>query len=111
MAGALTSSIFVGYLTDRYGRRVVILASSVLFTIGSLILAIAQNLISLYIGRYIVGLGVGAASAIFPIYVSETAPSDLRGSLVTTINVAITFGQFFSGIVDACFVLLPFGWR
>jgi MFS transporter, SP family, solute carrier family 2 (myo-inositol transporter), member 13 len=111
VAGALTSSIVSGYLTDLYGRRLVILASSILFTLGSLLLALAPNIASLYVGRYIVGLGVGAASGIFPIYVSEAAPSEMRGSLVTTINVAITFGQFFSGIIDASFVLLPTGWR
>jgi len=111
VAGALVASICSGYLTDKFGRRPIILSSCIIFAAGAISLALAQNLMTLLIGRFIVGLGVGIASGIFPIYVSECAPTHMRGTLVTTINVAITFGQFFSACLDASLVRVPHGWR
>lgn len=112
VGGAFLSSSLVGFFSDRYGRKPIIMASSVIFIIGSLMLSIlAVNFTYLLMGRFIVGLGVGAASMIMPLYVCEASSTDIRGSLVTYINVAITFGQFFSACVDGGFAAVPNGWK
>lgn len=111
VAGALVAALSSGYLTDKFGRRPIIISSCVIFSVGAILLSVAQDVPTLFIGRFIVGLGVGIASGIFPVYVSECAPAAMRGTLVTTVNVAITFGQFFSSCLDALFVRVPHGWR
>jgi len=71
LAGAVVGSLSGGYVADKLGRRVAIGISSILFMIGSCILAGAFDFISLIVGRLIVGLGIGFASATVPVYVSE----------------------------------------
>ena len=112
IAGALISASISGNLSDRYGRKIVIIASSLVFVAGSLLLSIfAENYTFLLLGRFVVGLGVGCASMIMPLYVCEASPTHIRGTLVTYINVAITFGQFFSACVDGAFSTVPEGWK
>jgi len=69
--GALFASILAGPLSDRYGRRPVVLVSSAVFTGGAALMASATSVELLYAGRLVVGLGVGAASMCMPVYISE----------------------------------------
>ena len=100
-----------GWASDRYGRRPVILFSSVTFIAGAVMLTIAKNYYMLLGGRFVLGLGVGLASMSMPVYVSEASEPSMRGFLVTCINVAITFGQFFSACIDGAFSNVVDGWR
>lgn len=111
VAGALISSIFAGKLGDTIGRKPVILMSSVAFIVGSVIMAVALDFVSLIIGRFIVGLGVGSASMIVPIYLAECAPTKYRGSIVAVMNVAVTFGELLACIIASIFSTTPGGWR
>lgn len=111
VVGALVSAAGAGYMIDKYGRKQVILTSSFLFGIGALTMAAAPNLAMLMAGRFIVGLGVGSGSMAVPVYMSEVADTEIRGSLLTCINVAITFGQFISCLVAGGFSYVPEGWR
>lgn len=87
-------AILGGYLNDWRGRRPVVIISSIFFTIGSILLAVAPSKEVLLIGRAVVGMGIGLASMTIPMFISEVAPVELRGRL-TTVNVAfITGGQF-----------------
>jgi SP family myo-inositol transporter-like MFS transporter 13 len=65
----------------------------------------------LLIGRLVVGLGVGIASMIIPVYVSEVAPKQVRGRLATLNTFVITFGQVMAYIVNIIFSETPSGWR
>ena len=65
----------------------------------------------LFAGRIIVGLGVGLASMTVPVYISECAPEELRGALVSIDVLLITTGQFVSYCVDAVFLHVPYNWR
>lgn len=112
IAGALVSSSCTGVLSDKFGRKPVIMVSSLIFVVGSLLLSIfAVNYTSLIIGRFVVGLGVGAASMVMPLYVCEASPTNIRGAMVTYVNVAITFGQVFSACVDGAFAEVHEGWK
>jgi SP family galactose:H+ symporter-like MFS transporter len=108
--GAVFGAFFAGRLTDLYGRRLMILISSVIFIVGALGSAAAQSEAVLDIARVFVGFAIGIASAAAPVYISEVAPPDIRGRLVTFFQLSVTVG-----IVVAYGVGLAFepseGWR
>jgi sugar porter (SP) family MFS transporter len=99
---ALTASLGMlisGPLSDRFGRRPVLKAAAVLFTISAIATAVAPNFLLFIIARMIGGLGVGAALVIAPMYIAELAPPALRGRLVSFNQLNIVIGisvAFFS---------------
>ena len=74
MLGAFFGALIAGPLSDWAGRKPIIIASSLLFSIGSIIMAAAPYVYVLMIGRLIIGLGVGVASMIIPVYLTEVSP-------------------------------------
>ena len=88
-AGALMVS---GALLDRYGRRKALIAAAWLLIAGGIAVAAANSFEALVIGRLLQGLGVGCSWSASGIYVTEIAPSKLRGSLVALVDVAINLG-------------------
>ncbi|KAI9270618.1 hypothetical protein BDA99DRAFT_433894 [Phascolomyces articulosus] len=88
-----------------------VLLASIVFIVGSLVLAAAQSYGTLVVGRLIVGLGVGIASMIIPVYISEVAPKSFRGQLSTINVLMITFGQVIAYVVNIIFSNVPHGWR
>lgn len=62
-------------------------------------------------GRVLVGIGVGFASSVLPIYLSECSPAKYRGRIVASLVVLITGGQVLAYIIDAIFFTVPKGWR
>ncbi|KAJ5683219.1 hypothetical protein N7462_006384 [Penicillium macrosclerotiorum] len=108
---ALVASPFVGILADRYGRRRMILVADVLFALGALVQAFSNEVWSMIAGRSIVGLAVGSASAVTPLYISEVAPSYVRGRLVTTMCLLITGGQVVAYVIGWLFSEMIGGWR
>lgn len=81
-----------GKLSDSFGRKKVLLLSAVLFTVSAAGCMVAGNVTVLVVFRLIGGLGVGVASMIAPLYISELAPARLRGRLVALYQLAITVG-------------------
>ena len=63
-----------------------------LFTVGAIIMAFAGNVAVLMVGRFVVGLGVGIASMVVPVYLSEVSPTEVRGTVVAVNNAVITAG-------------------
>ncbi|RDW59377.1 uncharacterized protein DSM5745_11072 [Aspergillus mulundensis] len=108
---ALIASPLAGILADRLGRKKVILVADILFTVGAFIQAASSEVWSMIIGRSIVGLAVGSASLVTPLYISELAPSDARGRLVTILSLFITGGQVVAYIVGWLFSYVDGGWR
>lgn len=90
---ALLISPASGLLGDSLGRKKVILLADVLFVIGAIIQAITSSVWLMIAGRSIVGLAVGAASFVVPLYIAELAPAKFRGRLVTLNVLFITLGQ------------------
>jgi sugar porter (SP) family MFS transporter len=90
--GCAVGAACAGYASDRFGRRIVLLASGVLFCVSALGAAIATALWQLIIARALGGLAVGCASLITPLYLAEIAPAHLRGRLVTLYQLAIVIG-------------------
>ncbi|WFC98250.1 hypothetical protein MYAM1_000975 [Malassezia yamatoensis] len=109
--GALIGSLCAGFPSDWFGRKVVIAIANVVFIIGAVIQAASHTIGTLIAGRLVVGIGVGVASMIVPVWIGELAPTHLRGRLVT-LNVAfLTLGQVIANGVGAGFSNVKGGWR
>jgi MFS family permease len=90
--GAVFGAAFAGRLTDTYGRRLMILISAAVFIVGAIGSAAAGSETVLVIARVLVGGAIGIASAAAPVYISEVAPPDIRGKLVTFFQLSVTIG-------------------
>ncbi|KAF9637156.1 putative mfs myo-inositol protein [Lasiodiplodia theobromae] len=108
---ALVASPVTGVLADAWGRKRVILVADVLFLVGSLGQAWATSVWGMIVGRSIVGLAVGSASFVVPLYISELSPSPFRGRLVTVSSLFITGGQVVAYIIGWLFSSMPHGWK
>ena len=115
MFGAIFGGAMAGQLSDRLGRRKMILISAIIFVIGSILSGIAPHDGEYYlIGvRILLGLAVGAASALVPAYMSEMAPAHLRGRLSGINQTMIVSGMLLSYVVDFLLKDLPetMAWR
>ncbi len=92
LLGCIAGVAFSGYLSDRIGRRKVLFIAAVLFLISAVGFASAEAYSLLIFFRIMAGMGVGVASNVSPLYISEVAPSHKRGRLVTFYQLAITIG-------------------
>lgn len=90
--GAMFGNIVAGPLSDKYGRRKLLIVTALLFTISAIWSALATDYISFVIARIIGGVGIGGAILIAPIYIAEIAPPKLRGSLVSLNQLNIVLG-------------------
>ena len=110
-AFALVASPIAGVLADKIGRKNIIIFSDILFIAGALWQAFSGRIWAMILGRSIVGLAIGGASLITPLYISELAPSHIRGRLVTVSLLFITGGQVVAYVVGWLFSNKPGGWR
>ncbi|KAF2737841.1 general substrate transporter [Polyplosphaeria fusca] len=101
--GALVGAVCAGLTADRFGRKMPIWAACVVFVIGTILQTAAFHLPQFAVGRFVVGLGVGSAAMIVPLYISELAPAKYRGRMVAFNNMSVTFGQFFASSLGAGF--------
>ena len=109
--GAVFGAWFASSRADRLGRKKLILVSAAVFIIGALGSAIAGGVGLLVIARVVIGLAIGVASAITPVYISEVAPPDIRGGLVTFFQLAVTIGILVAYLVGLAFTDVNEGWR
>ena len=92
LLGCIIGVGVAGLLSDRFGRKKVLLISALLFVTSSVGCMLADNLSILIIYRILGGLGIGVASMICPLYISEFSPPRLRGRMVALYQLAITIG-------------------
>jgi SP family galactose:H+ symporter-like MFS transporter len=100
LIGAIAGSSCAGTIADRVGRRATLLAAGIIFAVGALISAFAPAIEVLFAGRLIVGVAIGLCSVVAPLYISEMAPAEVRGSLVSLYQFAITIGILGAFLVD-----------
>lgn len=90
--GAMAGNLVAGPLSDKFGRKRILLITAFLFSVSALWSAMATNYVSFVTARIIGGVGIGGAILIAPIYIAEIAPPKLRGSLVSLNQLNIVLG-------------------
>lgn len=110
LIGAVIGAAISGFLADKYGRRIMVILASIIFGLGAIFTALTPDVYTLIAGRIGVGIAIGMASFIAPLYIAEVAPVNIRGALVSLNQLAITVGIVISYLID--FVFAPSGgWR
>ncbi|CAM4043062.1 sugar porter family MFS transporter [Helcobacillus massiliensis] len=113
MLGAIMGGALSGMVADRLGRRKSILIAAAIFVVGSILSGAVPNaggVLLLCLVRMLLGMAVGAASALVPAYMSEMAPAGLRGRLSGLNQTMIVSGMLLSYIVDFLLKDLPQQW-
>ncbi|KAJ8656085.1 hypothetical protein O0I10_008308 [Lichtheimia ornata] len=99
-AGCCVGALLINFLADPFGRKKTIMFSSIVFIVGGILQAVAQNVSTMLAGRFVAGLGVGACSMLVPMYIAEIAPRRLRGRLGTLWQFLVVLGIMLSYWVD-----------
>lgn len=111
LIGAVIGAATNGVLADIFGRKKIIMATALIFILGSVMCAFAPNVYVLIISRIFVGFAVGIVNFVVPLYLSEISPKNLRGTLVSLYQWAITSGILFSYFINAAFAQAVYNWR
>jgi MFS transporter, SP family, sugar:H+ symporter len=110
LLGAMLGAALAGPLSDRMGRKRLIMIAGITFTVGALAAAAAPSAWPLVGARFVIGLAVGSAALVVPLYLSEIAPTELRGRIASLNQMMIVVGILAAFIVNA--ILASSGdWR
>lgn len=109
--GCFIGGLSTGYFIEKYGRKKILILTSILFAISSLGSMLVQDYVSLIFFRMIGGISVGIISALGPIYISEISPPKKRGMLVSFHQFAIVTGILLTYIFNYFFIDITNGWR
>ena len=97
---AAVGALFGGKVSDAIGRRTTIIVLAVMFFVGVLVAVFSPNFALLVAGRIILGLAVGGASTVVPVFLAELSPFEIRGSITGRNELAIVVGQFAAFVVN-----------
>ena len=104
LVGCMLGAIGAGILSDLFGRKKVLLGTSLFFAASAILSALPHTLNGLVVARLIGGLAVGVSSVVAPLYIAEVSPAAVRGRLVTLNQMAIVLGILCSYFVNALLV-------
>lgn len=100
LVGCLIGALISGMLTDRFGRRRLLILSGLLFTISAVGTALAADFNLFIAYRILGGLGIGLASNLSPMYIAEMAPARMRGRFVSINQLTIVIGILIAQLVN-----------
>lgn len=109
--GALIGSVLAFNVADFLGRRRELMMSSIVYLVGALITALAPDFVIMVIGRLVYGIGIGLAMHAAPMYIAETAPSQIRGRLISLKEFFIVFGMLLGYTIGSLLIITVAGWR
>ncbi|KAL2217068.1 putative MFS sugar transporter [Thermoascus aurantiacus ATCC 26904] len=109
--GAVAGALILSPANEYLGRRMAIIVSCILYTVGAALEAGAINFGMMFAGRFVLGAGVGLEGGTVPVYVAECVPSRLRGNLVSLYQFNIALGEVLGYAVAAIFVGVEGNWR
>jgi MFS transporter, SP family, arabinose:H+ symporter len=92
LIGCVGGASIAGVLSDRFGRRRILIFSAVLFAVSAIGAALPRNLTEFTMARFAGGIAIGVASVLAPMYIAEVAPPRIRGRLVSLNQMAIVSG-------------------
>ena len=101
LLGAMVGAASAGRLSDRLGRRNLIIIAAVAFTVGALGAALSPSVGALLAARFVLGLAVGSAALVVPLYLSEVAPTNIRGAVSSLNQLMIVVGILAAFLVNA----------
>ncbi|KAK7837001.1 sugar transport protein 13 [Quercus suber] len=107
---ALIATFLASVTTRRLGRRLTMLTAGVFFLVGTVLNAAAVNLAMLIIGRLLLGCGVGFANQAVPVFLSEIAPTRIRGALNILFQLNVTIGILFANLINYGTAKITGGW-
>jgi SP family arabinose:H+ symporter-like MFS transporter len=107
LIGCIIGAMFAGTISDKVGRKKMLVLSGVMFAVSSVGIAIPLSLTWFVIFRLIGGIGIGVASMLAPMYIAEIAPADIRGRLVSVNQLGIVTGILLIYFVNATIA----GWH
>ncbi|KAL2329513.1 hypothetical protein Fmac_017094 [Flemingia macrophylla] len=111
LAGATVGSFTGGALADKFGRTRTFQLDAIPLAIGGFLCATAQSVETMIIGRLLAGIGIGVASAIVPLYISEISPTEIRGALGSVNQLFICIGILAALLAGLPLVGNPIWWR
>lgn len=100
LIGSIAGVLCAGMMSDKLGRKLTMIISAILFSISAFGCAISADFTELVIYRIIGGIGIGIVSIVSPIYISEVAPAEKRGTLVSMYQLAVTIGFLVAYLVN-----------
>uniref|UniRef100_A0A0D9W0U7 Major facilitator superfamily (MFS) profile domain-containing protein n=1 Tax=Leersia perrieri TaxID=77586 RepID=A0A0D9W0U7_9ORYZ len=109
--GALGGSILAYRIADFLGRRIELVTASALYISGALVMGFAPDFVILIIGRVLYGIGIGLAMHGAPLYIAETSPSKIRGTLISLKELFIVLGILIGYLVGSLEIDVVGGWR
>jgi sugar porter (SP) family MFS transporter len=98
--GAIAGCIIAGHVANKYGRRPGLMLAAALFAVSSLAMAFAPSRDFFLAARFAAGAGVGMASMLSPMYISEMAPAAIRGRLVAMNQLTVVLGILITNLVN-----------
>ena len=108
--GAIFGAISGGAVSDRLGRKKVVLASNLIFILAAIGLFLTQSVNGIIVWRLLVGVAIGLSSAVALLYIAELSPRHIRGALVSINQLFITIGILGSYLIGLLFVQSQ-SWR
>ncbi len=112
LIGCMIGAVAAGFLSDRWGRKKVLIATSAFYMVSAILSALPHTLNGLVFARFLGGLAVGVSSVVSPLYIAEISPANIRGRLVTLNQMAIVLGILVAYFVNALLVDVgPNNWR
>ncbi len=113
LIGAVIGALSSGRIADNFGRKKVIIATSIIFAVGSVLTGASTSPVFLSLSRVVIGIAIGISSFTVPLYISEISPTKIRGALVSSFQLMITIGILVSYFSDHAFAneANSFSWR
>lgn len=109
LIGCIVGVAFAGKLSDRYGRKSLLIAAAALFFLSAIGCSLSPDFFTLLVARCLSGVGVGVASIVVPLYIAEVSPASLRGRMVTCYQLAVTIGILIAYLSNAA--VLQYNWQ
>lgn len=112
LVGCVAGASIAGWLSDRFGRRRILIFSAVLFALSAVGAALPRVLGEFVAARFAGGIAIGVASVLAPLYIAEVSPTRIRGRLVSLNQMAIVSGILLAYLVNWSLSFAgPQGWR
>jgi AAHS family 4-hydroxybenzoate transporter-like MFS transporter len=108
--GSLIGAVGLGPLADRFGRRKLLIASSLMMAVCALMTVVSYNIYALFMTRLLIGVAFGSGVVSVSALTADCTPMRMRALAVTTVSAGVAFGFMVAGLISA-FIIPAFGWR